>query len=119
MNAGSSKGASTCSRSDFSQLEVAEEFFPFLVGGDAIFLARAQASAASEKGEVGLDGLVRVDGLVAHGDVDVAVACNDLGDMRWQAANDGIGDKDSPEVVGRVMKRLPISGVFQAGVGKS
>ena len=102
----------------FPQLEVAEEFLPFLVGGDAVFFARAQGPAAGEEGQVGLDGLVGVDRLVAHGGIDVFVACDDLGDVRWQAADDGIGDEDPPEVVRRVMQRLPVGGVFQAGVGK-
>jgi hypothetical protein len=65
---------------------------------------------------VGLDGFVGVDGLVSHGDVDVAVAGDDLGNVWWPAAHDGIGDEDSPEVVGRVMQGLPVGGVFQAGV---
>src|SRR5687767_2989908 len=99
MNARGSKGASAGACGDFSQLEVAEEFFPFRVGGDAVFLAWAQGPSAGEEGQVGLDGLVGVDGLVSDGDVDVAVARDDLGDVWWQAAHDGVGDEDSPEVV--------------------
>ena len=66
---------------------------PFLVGGDAVFLAGAQRAAAGEERQVGLDGLVGVDGLVAEGDVDVAVAGDDLGDVRGQAVEDGVGDE--------------------------
>jgi hypothetical protein len=69
-----------------------EEFLPF--PGDAVFLARAQRSAPDEEGKVGLDGFVGVDGLVSHGDVDVAVAGDDLGNVWWPAAHDGIGDED-------------------------
>jgi hypothetical protein len=43
-------------------LEVAEELLPFGVGGGAVFLAGAQRAASGEVGEVGLDGLVGVDG---------------------------------------------------------
>jgi hypothetical protein len=41
---------------------VAEEFLPLGVGGDAVFLAWAQGPAAGEEGQVGLDGLLGVDG---------------------------------------------------------
>ena len=58
---------------------------PFLVGGDAVFLGGAQCPAAGEEREVGLDGFLGVDGLVAVGDVDVAVPGDDLGDVRGQA----------------------------------
>ncbi len=48
---------------------------------------------------MGLDGLVGVDGLVAHRDVDVAVPGDDLSDVRGQAGQDGVGDEHPPEVV--------------------
>jgi hypothetical protein len=51
VNTGSSKSASAGARGDLSQLEVAKEFFPFLVGGDTVFFARAQGPAASEEGQ--------------------------------------------------------------------
>jgi hypothetical protein len=119
VSAGGSKGAAAGAGGDLSQLEVAEEFFPFLIRGDPVFFARAQGPAAGEEGQVGLDGLVGVDRLVAHRGSDVLVACDDLGDVRWQAADDGVGDEDPAEVVRRVMQRLPVGRVFQAGVGKS
>ena len=84
---------------DLAAFEVAEELLPFLVGGGAVFLAGAQRAAAGEEGEVGLDGLVGVDGLVAHGDVDVAVPGDDLGDVRGEAVEDGVGDEHAAEVV--------------------
>jgi hypothetical protein len=74
------------SRGDLTALEVAEKFLPFGVDRDAVFLGRSHGSPSGEKGQVRLDGLVGVDSLVAHGDVDVAVAGDDLGDMRWQPA---------------------------------
>src|ERR1700687_5407189 len=57
--------------------------------------------------------------LVAEGDVDVAVAGDDLRGVRWQAVHDSIGDKDSSKVVRRVMQGAAIGGVLQAGVDKS
>jgi hypothetical protein len=68
--------------------EVAEELGPLVVGRDAVFLAGAQGSAAGEERQVGLDGLVGVNGLIAHSDVDVAVPGDDLGDVRRQAGQD-------------------------------
>jgi len=55
---------------------------PFVVGGDAVLLAGSERATTGQEGQVGLDGLVGVDGLVAEGDVDVAVAGDDLGDVR-------------------------------------
>ena len=56
---------------------------------------------------MGLDGLVGVDGLVAHGDVDVAVPGDDLGDVRGEAVEDGVGDEHAAEVVRGVAQWLP------------
>jgi hypothetical protein len=111
-------GAAAEAGGDLATLPVAEEFLPFGVGGDAVLLAWAQGPSAAEEGQVSLDGLLGIDGLVAQGDVDVAMACDDLGDMRWQAVHDGVGDEDSPEIVGRVVQGLPVSRVFQSGVDK-
>lgn len=79
---------------------MAEELGPFLVGRSAVFLAGAQGSPSGQEREVGLDGLIGVDGFVSEGDVDVPVAGDDLGDMRWQAGQDGVGDEYPSEVVG-------------------
>lgn len=98
---------------------MAEELGPFLLGGDAVFLAGPEVAAAGEEPEMGLERLVGIDGLVAHGGVDVAMAGDDLGDMRWQAAHHSIGDEDSPEIVRRVVQGLSVSRVFQSGVDKS
>jgi hypothetical protein len=68
--------------------EVAEELFPFGVGGGAVFLGGPQCPAAGEEGQVGLDRLVGVDGLVAEGDVDVVVPRDDLGDVRREAVHE-------------------------------
>ena len=110
MQACSWAGGGECpaagSNRELAGFEVAEELLPFVVGGGAVFLAGALCAASGEVGEVGLDGLVGVDGLVAHGDVDVAVAGDDLGDVRGEAVEDGVGDEDAAEVVRCVAERL-------------
>ena len=65
---------------DFAAFEVAGEFFPFGVGGGAVFLTGPLGAAAGEEAQV--DGFVGVDGFVAEGDLDVAVPGDDLGDVR-------------------------------------
>ena len=57
-----------------------------------------------------------VDGLVADGDVDVAVPGDDLGDVRRQPVEDGVGDEHPPEVVRGEVQRSAGGGVGQAGV---
>jgi hypothetical protein len=79
---------------------VAEEFFPFGVGGGAVFLGWPQCPAAGQEGQVSLDRLVGVNGLVAEGDVDIAVPGDDLGDVRREAVHDGVGEEHPAEVVG-------------------
>lgn len=68
---------------------------------------------------MGLDGLVGIDGFVAEGDVDVPVACDDLGDMRWQTGHDGIGDEYSSEVVWGEVQRATGGWISQGAVGES
>ena len=78
-----------------------------------------QGAAPGQEGQVGLDRLVGVDGLVSHGHVQVLVAGDDLGDVRGQAAHDGVGDEDPPEVVGAVVQRAAVGMVGQAGAGQA
>jgi hypothetical protein len=66
---------------DLAAFKVAEEFFPFGVGGGAVFLGGPQRATPGEERSVCLDDLVRIDGLVAEGDVDVPVADDHLGDV--------------------------------------
>ncbi len=73
---------------DFSAFEVAEELGPFGVSRDAVFVGGPLGAAAGQERQVGLDGLLRVDGLVAEGDVEVAVPGDDLGDVRGQAVEE-------------------------------
>jgi len=74
VDAGGGERAAAGAGGDFAAFEVAEELFPFGVGGVAVFLGGPQGAAPGEEGQVCLDGLVGVDGLVAEGDVDVAGA---------------------------------------------
>jgi hypothetical protein len=64
VHAGGSESASAGARGDLSQFE-AEELFPFLGGGDAVFFARAQSQMALLLGNV--PGLEQVE-LDAAGD---------------------------------------------------
>jgi hypothetical protein len=66
---------------------------------------------------VAVDHFLGVDGLVSHGGVDVAVAGDELGDVRWHAVDDGVGDEQPPEVVEGVAHRLA-GGVFDADLGE-
>ena len=66
---------------------------------------------------MGPDRLLRVDGLVAEGDVDVAVPGDDLGDVRREAVHDGVGEEHPAEVVGGVVQR-GAGGAGQRGAGQ-
>jgi hypothetical protein len=55
---------------------------------------------------VPVDDLIGVDGLVAHGGVDVAVAGDELSDVRWHAVQDGVSDEQAAEVVRGEPQRL-------------
>jgi hypothetical protein len=57
-------------------------FLPFGVGGHAVFVGGPHGSPSGQERQVCLDGLVGVDSFLAHGDVDVAVTGDHLGDMR-------------------------------------
>jgi hypothetical protein len=88
VDAGGGEGPAAQADGYFAAFEVAEELLPFVVGGGAVFLGGAQGAAAGQERQVALDHFVRVDGLVAEGDVDVAVAGDDLGDV-WGAGRPG------------------------------
>jgi len=103
---------------DLPALEVAEELGPFLVGGRAVFLAGPQGAAAGQERQVGLDGLFGVDGLVSDRDVDIAVPGDDLGDVRWQAAEDRICDEQPAEIVRGEVQRPAAGRVGQPGMGE-
>jgi hypothetical protein len=96
--------------------EVAEEFLPFGVGGNPVFIGRPLRPPPGQECQVGLDGLFGVDGLVSDRDVDVPVPGDNLGDMRRQAVHDGIRDEESPEIVGCVAQGAAVGGIGKAGV---
>ncbi len=81
MHATAAEGSTAGADRDFASFEGAEELQPFLVGGCSVFLSGTLIAAAGQERQVGLDGFIGVDGFVAHGDVDVAVAGDDLGDV--------------------------------------
>lgn len=93
VDAGGAERTAAGAGGDLPTLEVAEELGPFLVGRGAIFLAGSQCAPPGQERQMGLDGFLRVDGLVAQGDVDVAVSGDDLGDVRGQPVEDSVGDE--------------------------
>ena len=117
VDAAGGVGASAVAECDAAALEVAEELFPFGVGGGAVFLAGAQLPPAGDEGAVSVDGLLGVDSLVSHGGVDVLVAEEDLGDVGRHAVEDGVGGEDAAEVVGLEVEGLAV-GAGDAGAGE-
>jgi hypothetical protein len=115
VDAGGAECPSADAGGDFAVFEVAEEFSPFGVGGGAVFVGGPQGPAAGEEGQVGLDRFVGVDGLVAEGDVDVAVSGDDLGDVRGKPVHDRVGEEDPAEIMGSAVQRGAVDGVGQAG----
>src|SRR6478735_1937191 len=111
MNTGRRVGPAAGAQGDLSAFEMAEELLPFLFCRGAVFLAGPQRPSSGDEGAVTVDDFFGVDGLVAHRDVDVAVARDELGDVGWHAVHDRVGDQDSAEIVGREPQR------FAAGVG--
>src|SRR5229473_1532584 len=99
MNTAGPIGSFAVAECDFPAFEVAEEFLPFGVGWNAVFLAGTQGAAPGYKGPVAVDGLFGVDGLIAHCRVDVTMPDYKLGDMRGHAIHYGVGDKNSAEIV--------------------
>jgi hypothetical protein len=85
--------------------EVAEELFPLLVGRHAVLLRGPQRPAAVDESTVAADHLLGVDGLVAHGRVDVPVSGDELGDVRRHSVQDRVGDEHPAEVVEGVAQR--------------
>jgi hypothetical protein len=92
---------------------VADELCPFVVGGGAVFLAGAHRAAASDERPMTVDHFFGIDGLVAHGGVDVAVSGDELGDVRGHPVHDRVGEKQPAEVVEGVAQCTP-AGVFDA-----
>src|SRR4051794_35938664 len=112
MNTWGIEGACAGTDRYLATLEVREERVPFVVCWGSVFLTRAHGSAAGDERAVRVDCLSGIDSLVAHRGGDVGVPTNDLGDVRWQAVEDGVGDEHPSKVVGREVQRLT------AGVGQ-
>jgi hypothetical protein len=93
-----------------------EEFLPFLIGGGAVFVARPQRPPSSEERQVSLYRLFGIDGLVGDRDVDVSVACDDLGDVRWQTAHDRLRDEQPPKIVRRIAQGTIVDRIDEARV---
>ena len=70
--------------------------------------------APSHTRAVSVDDFGGVDGLVAHGGVDVAVAGDELGDVWRHAVQHGVDDEQAAEVV-RSEPQRPFGGVGDAG----
>ena len=107
MRAWGSVGAAAVAEGDFPAGEVTAEFVPFGVGDGPVFVGWAQGATAGDEFPVGVDGLLGIDGVVVHRDVDVLVAGEQLADVRRHAAGDCLGDEDPPEVVRLHGERLP------------
>jgi len=105
VDAGGVVGAAAVAEGDLAALEVAGELVPFLVGGDPVFGGRAQGPAAGDERPVAGDDFVGVDGLVAQGDVDVAVPGDQLRDVRRHPVHDRVGDEQPAEIVEGVAQR--------------
>ena len=65
--------SSAVAEGEATVLEMSEELIPFRVGGASVFFAWPQGAAAGDEGAVAVDGFLGIDGLVAHGGVDVLV----------------------------------------------
>jgi hypothetical protein len=78
---------------------VAEELVPFGVGGHSVLFAGSHRAPTCDEGTVPVDHFFGVDGLIAHGGVDVAVTGDELGDVGWHAVQHGVGDEQAPKVV--------------------
>jgi hypothetical protein len=117
VDAGCAVGPAAGTEGDLSVFEMAEELVPFGVGGRAVFLSGPQGSAAGEEGAVAGDDFLGVDGFVAHGGVDVAMADDQLGDVGWHAVHDGVSDEDAAKIVRQDPERLH-GGVGEVGLGQ-
>ena len=105
VDAAGSPGPAAVPERELAALEVAEELGPFLIGGCAVLLGGPHRPPPRDERAVAVDGLLGVDGLVAHGDVDVAVPGDQLGDVRRHPVHDRVGDEQPAEVVEGVAQR--------------
>jgi hypothetical protein len=69
VDAGGVVGAAAVAHGDLAAFEVPDEFGPFLVGRDPVFLAGAQRTPAGDECPVAVDHLFGVDGVDFDGDI--------------------------------------------------
>lgn len=98
--------AAACPESNFPQLEMGEERIPLLGGDIAVLLAGPLGPAAGDERPMVRDHIFRVDRRVTHRCVHGRMPADLGSDVRWKSGADGIGDEDSPEVVGAPLQRL-------------
>jgi len=85
VDAGGGVGTAASTEGELAVLEMTEELVPFLLGGHPVFLGRAQRAASGDERAVPIDDFRGIDGLVSHGGVDIAVAGDELSDVRGHA----------------------------------
>ena len=117
VDAGRAEGAGADADGQLAFFEVGEELVPFLFGRCPVFLAGAALPTAGDERAVGFDGFGRVDRLVTHRGADVAVAADDLGDVRRQPVHDRVGDEDPAEIMRDEDQRLAVVAA-DAGAGQ-
>ena len=93
-------------RRQLPELEMGQEFVPFARGEVAVFFAGPFGAAAGDERPVVGDHIFGVDRGVAHGGVQDGMPADFRGDMRGQPGPQGVGDEDSPEVMGPPFQRL-------------
>ena len=109
VDAGRGVGTTACPEREFPALEVTEELLPLLVGRDTVLLARTKCPAPGDEGTVPVDHFFGVDRLVTHGDVEVLMAGDELGDMGRHAVQDRVGDEHPTEVMRRESEWLGVA----------
>ena len=92
MDTASSPGPAAVAECDLAALEVAGEPGPFLIGRGAVLLGRPHRPPPRDERPVAGDGLLGVDGLIAHGGGDRLMTADQLGDVRGHAVHDRVGD---------------------------
>ena len=110
VDAAGAVGAAAVAEGEPAPMEMAEEFDPFLVGRGAVFLAGAQFAAAGDEGAVAADRFFGVDSLVTHGDVDVLVTEQELGDVRRHAVQHRFGGEILRKSCGQVERHPRLLG---------
>src|SRR5260370_10289378 len=98
------------SEGDLAQLEVGQELGPFGSGELTVFVAGPFGPAAGDKRPVVGDHVLGVDRRIPHRGIENGVAADLRSDVRWQPGPQGVGDKDSPEVMGSPFQRLACDG---------